>query len=76
MPRMPQTVFDDSSVRIAMRAYLEAAERLDAAAELGGEARNLLDAAESKTVAGMQLRKALERQGWTAPARQVAAATS
>jgi hypothetical protein len=74
---MPQTVFDDSSVRSAMRAYLAAAERLEAAAELGGgEARDLLDAAESKTVAGMQLRKALERQGWTAPARRGAPVTS
>lgn len=69
MGRMPQTVFDDSSVRAAMRRYLAAAERLDAFAELGGEARDLLDAAETKTVAGLQLRKALERQGWTAPAR-------
>jgi len=67
---MPQNVFDDSSVRGAMRAYLEAADRLDAAAELGGgPPRDLLDAAESKTLAGMQLRKALERHGWTAPAR-------
>ena len=64
---MPQTVFDDSAVRTAMRGYLDAAERLDAAAELGGEARALLDAAEAKTIAGLQLRKALERQGWTAP---------
>ena len=72
---MPQTVFDDSSVRSAMRAYLAAAERLDTAAELGGgEARDLLDAAESKTMAGMQLRRALERHGWTAPARQGAPA--
>jgi hypothetical protein len=66
---MPQTVFDDSSVRAAMRGYLAAAERLDAVAEIGGEPRALLDAAEAKAVAGMQLRKALERQGWTAPSR-------
>lgn len=62
---MPQTVFDDTSVRSAMRAYLDAADRLDATASVGGEARDLLDAAEAKTVAGMQLRKALERQGWS-----------
>jgi hypothetical protein len=71
---MPQTVFDDATVRAAMRAYLGAAERLDAAAQLGGEARDLLDAAETKTLAGLQLRKALERQGWTAPTRNGAPA--
>lgn len=69
---MPQTVFDDASVRSAMRAYLDAADRLHAAAEVGAEARDLLDAAETKTLAGMQLRKALERAGWTAPTRQSA----
>jgi hypothetical protein len=66
---MPQTVFDDASVRSAMRDFLAAADRLYSAAEIGGQARVLLDAAEAKTVAGMQLRKALERQGWTAPTR-------
>ena len=71
---MPQTVFDDTGVRAAMRGYLDAAERLDAAAELGGQARDLLDAAEAKTVCGLTLRKALERQGWTAPARASARA--
>lgn len=72
---MPQTVFDDSSIRAAMRGYLDAAERVDAAAELGGgEPRDLLDAAEAKTMAGLQLRKALERQGWTAPARTATSA--
>jgi hypothetical protein len=72
--RMPQTAFDDSTVRAAMRAYLEAADALDASAELGGEPRDLLDVAERKTVAGMQLRKTLERQGWTAPVRAAAPA--
>lgn len=72
---MPQTVFDDASVRAAMGSYLVAAERLDAAAELGGQARELLDAAEAKTVAGLQLRKALERKGWTAPTRDGASAS-
>jgi hypothetical protein len=71
---MPQTVFDDADVRVAMRAYLTAADRLAAAAEIGDEARTLLDAAEAKTVAGLQLRKALERHGWTAPARNGAPA--
>ncbi len=73
---MPQTVFDDVQVRAAMRGYLEAADQLDAASELGGAARSLLDAAETKTVAGMALRKALERQGWTAPARHGAGASA
>jgi hypothetical protein len=66
---MPQKVFDDDTLRDAMRGYLDAAQRLDEAASLGGEPRDLLDLAESKAMAGMLLRKALERQGWTAPAR-------
>jgi hypothetical protein len=69
---MPQKVFDDDAVRSAMRSYLEAAERLDEAAGVGGQARDLLDLAESKAMAGLILRKALERHGWTAPAREAA----
>jgi hypothetical protein len=67
---MPQKVFDDPAVRDAMRSYLRAAERLDEAAGLGGEPRDLLDLAESKAMAGLMLRKALERHGWTGPSRE------
>lgn len=70
---MPQKVFDDADLRAAMRAFLHAADELAAQAELGGEARQLLDLAESKTVAGLALRKSLEQAGWTAPAPQGAA---
>lgn len=66
---MPLRVFDDDSLREAMRSYLDAARRLDEAAALGGEPRDLLDLAESKAMAGLLLRKALEKQGWRAPAR-------
>ncbi len=67
---MPQKVFDAASVRAAMREYLAAADALDGAAEIGGQPRDLLDLAERKALAGMLLRKALEKQGWTAPARE------
>lgn len=66
---MPHNAFDDAGVRSAMRGFLDAATRLDEASTLGGEPRALLDLAESKALAGMLLRKALEKQGWTAPAR-------
>ena len=67
---MPQTVFDDADVRAAMRRYLEAADRMAEAAGVGGEARALVDLAEDKAMAGMLLRKALEKHGWTAPVRR------
>lgn len=67
---MPQKVFDDAALRGAMRAYLEAADRLDESASVGGEPRELLDLAEAKALAGLLLRKALEKHGWTAPARR------
>ena len=69
---MPQTAFDDADLRAAMRGYLAAAEKLDEVAGLGGEARELLDLAESKAMAGMLLRKALEKAGWSPPVRQTA----
>jgi len=65
-----QTLFDDADVRTAMRAYLDAADRLAEVAGVGGEARDVLDLAESKAMAGMLLRKALEKHGWTAPGRR------
>jgi hypothetical protein len=59
--------FDDPALRAAMSEYLQAAARLDETASVGGEARNLLDLAEAKTVAAMQLRKRLTDVGWSAP---------
>jgi hypothetical protein len=53
-----------------MAAYLDAAGQLDETSSVGGEARSLLDLAEAKTLAAMQLRKRLEDLGWTAPAAQ------
>ncbi len=65
---MPQT-FDDPDVRAAMRTYLDVAERLEAAAAIGGQARDLLDLAEAKAISGMALRKRLVELGWAPPAR-------
>ena len=62
--------FDDAALRAAMSAYVTAAKALDDAAEVGGEARALLDLAEAKAVAGLALRKQLVAHGWTAPAGQ------
>ena len=67
---MSQTSFDDPEVRAAMTAYLQAAQALDDASQIGGEARALLDLAEAKSVAGLALRKRLVSLGWTAPAGQ------
>ena len=66
---MPQMSFDDPELRAAMTAYLDLATALDEAAQVG-DARQLLDLAEAKSVAAMSLRKRLEAQGWTAPAAQ------
>jgi hypothetical protein len=59
--------FDDAALRAAMTAYLDAAQRLDESSSVGDEARNLLDLAEAKTLAGMRLRKRLTELGWHAP---------
>lgn len=64
---MPKT-FDDPEVRSAMADYVTAAAALDEAASIGGEARDLMDLAEAKAVAGMTLRKRLLDLGWSAPA--------
>jgi hypothetical protein len=69
---MPAQTFDDAAVREAMTAFLAAATRLDEESATGGEARVLLDLAESKTLAGMRLRKRLTELGWSAPAAQPA----
>lgn len=72
--RMAQRVFDDDRVRAAMRSFLDAADAMDEMSRVGGEARNLLDIAESKAMAAMTLRKELEQAGWTAPAKDSASA--
>ncbi len=69
MSRMPQRSFDDPALRSAMSAYLDVADRLDELSSVGGEARELLDLAESKAIAGMALHKRLTESGWTAPVR-------
>jgi hypothetical protein len=58
---------DDEAVRTAMAAFCTAAAKLDAAASTGAEARQLLDLAEAKTLAAMQLRRELTAVGWCAP---------
>lgn len=58
--------FDDGAIQ-AMAEFVRAAQRLDEAAEVGGEARDLLDLAEAKTVAALQVRKRLTEAGWSAP---------
>ena len=64
---MTAQVFDDPALRAAMAAYLDVARRLDETSSVGDEARILLDLAEAKTLAGMQLRKRLTELGWSAP---------
>lgn len=53
-----------------MTAYLDAARSLDDTSSVGGDARNLLDLAEAKTLAAMRLRKRLTELGWSAPVRE------
>lgn len=60
--------FDDPALRRAMRSFLDLAAQLDETAELGADARALLDLAEAKAVAGMAVRKRLLELGWSAPA--------
>jgi hypothetical protein len=64
---MTAQVFDDPQLRAAMTAFLDVARRLDETSAVGDEARNLLDLAEAKTLAGLQLRKRLTELGWAAP---------
>jgi hypothetical protein len=64
---MTAQVFDDAELRAAMTAFLNVARQLDETSAVGGEARNLLDLAEAKTLAGLQLRKRLTELGWSAP---------
>lgn len=63
-------VFDDPELRAAMTAYLSAADALDRSSGAGEQDRALLDLAEAKSMAGLELRKRLVALGWTAPAGQ------
>ena len=63
---------DDAAVRTAMAAFLSAARKLDDASSGGAEPRHLLDLAEAKTLAALQLRRELTAVGWAAPMSQVA----
>lgn len=67
---MPQKSFDDPALRQAMSDYLVAAASLDAASQEGGDPRDLLDLAETKSMAAMALRRRLTDLGWTAPSAQ------
>ena len=63
---------DDDALRAAMRAYLQAAERLDDAMNLTASsdgARSVLDLADVKTLAGLAVRRRLQQLGWTPPAK-------
>ena len=62
--------FDDTTVRAAMRDYLALADRLATASAHGEAARDLVDLAELKAVAGMVLHKRLIELGWQAPVAQ------
>lgn len=66
--------FDDAALQLAMGGYLDCVRRLEEISSLGGEARALLDLAEGKTLAALQLRKRLVELGWTAPAPAAAQA--
>ena len=44
--------------------------KLDEVADVGGEARELLDLAETKAIAGMALRRRLAEAGFDVPAAQ------
>ena len=62
---------DDQDVRTAMAAFVTAAAKLDEAAASGAEPRQLLNLAEAKTLAALQLRRQLTAVGWAAPSAQV-----
>ena len=70
MSAMSIQSLDVPALRAAMAAYLEVAGKLDEAAALGGEPRNLLDLAENKAIAGMVLRRRLAEAGFDAPVDQ------
>lgn len=61
--------FDDARLREAMRAFLDASDALDAAANdsAADQFHLVIDSADSKALAAMALRRRLEDAGWTAP---------
>ena len=61
---------DDPRLIGAMRAYVDACAALDQAPDDA----QVLSRSDAKSLAGMQLRKALTDLGWTAPARSSDAA--
>ena len=65
---MSSSGLDDQDVRTAMAAFVSAAAKLDEASAAGAEARQLLNLAEAKTLAALQLRRELTNVGWSAPA--------
>ena len=67
---MSASGLDDQDVRTAMAAFVSAATKLDEASAAGAEARQLLNLAEAKTLAALQLRRELTNAGWSAPAAQ------
>ena len=67
---MSSSGLDDQDVRTAMAAFVSAATKLDEASAAGAEARQLLNLAEAKTLAALQLRRELTNAGWSAPAAQ------
>ncbi len=62
---------DDPGLRAAMRAYLDAADRLDDAdPDVDGHgARVVLDLAQAKSLTAMMLHRRLRDLGWTPPPR-------
>lgn len=67
---MSASGLDDQDVRTAMAAFVTAAAKLDEASSGGAEARQLLNLAEAKTLAALQLRRELTNVGWSAPVAQ------
>ncbi len=59
---------DDPELMAALRGYVAAVDRLDEVST-SGTPRDVVDEAEAKSVAGMRLKRALVKAGWTAPSR-------
>jgi hypothetical protein len=67
---MSSSGLDNPDVRTAMAAFVSAAAKLDEASRGGAEPRQLLNLAEAKTLAALQLRRELTNVGWSAPTTQ------
>jgi len=59
--------FDDPALLAALRGYLAALDRLAQISDTAS-ARDFVDEAEAKSIAGMRLKRELVSRGWTAPA--------